>query len=454
MKKAVAILLTFAMTFALFACTGKEEKGEGNDLVSINEYDEAYAPSVFESVVEKTTEVILTSLCSVPTSELRSDYFEEYVTPSKLPPASQTAANLTADFGFRIFGKAYNMQENALVSPVSIILALCLAAEGADGETLSQMESILGTDIESLRSVFGGYIANQADNKELTIANSVWLNNQKNRLSVKNDFLKVCRESYDAEIFSESFDNETLKKINNWISEKTDGAIKDVLSEIPPHAVLYLINTVLFEAEWNIPYTEYNLTENVDFKNSDGSVSKVTMMYSEESDYFTLGKTQGIVKDYSGANYAFVAMLPNEGVSIGEALASINAEDFRTQVTSPSYESVKVRLPKFEFECEFALPEILKSMGMTNAFNSSKADLSKMGTSSYGNLYIDSVLHKTYIKVAERGTKAGAATVIMVGDCAAPLEQIELTFDRPFIYAIIEKESGMPIFLGTVTNFN
>jgi len=460
MKKAIAILLVFAFAFSLFACTGKEVNG-GFELSKVDNSQQN--DNIIESVIEKTTEAIAstifaneTEICSYPLKEnaenntdyeILTDYFEEYITP-----ASSSAANLTAEFALKIFKKTYNTHENALISPVSILLALCLAAEGADGQTLEQMEKVMGSDIETLRSVFSSYIANQKNSDELRLANSVWLNNERNRLSVAENFINTCKNSYNAEVFSESFDDKTAKKINKWVSKNTDGTIDSIIPSIPSQAVMYLINTVLFEAEWQRPYYKGQVVPG-SFNNADGSKSQVEMMVSDEYRYFSLGKVQGIIKDYKRANYAFVAMLPDEGTSLSDAVASLNSDEFIKKMTEETYRHSVVRLPKFEFECAFELPEVFKGLGMTDAFDFSKADFSKMGSSTRGNLFINNILHKTYIKVAEKGTKAGAATVIEVADSDAPMEPLILTFDRPFIFAIIEKESGMPIFLGTVTSF-
>jgi len=443
MKKALAIILAFSMLFALFACT-KEEKPETPSATQTaytgdNPVTESIWDILTEYFSEQPTEQ---ELCSVP---LRFSNPCISVEP--------TPALLSADFALNLFA-AIGERENTLISPVSIILALCLAAEGADGETLTQMEKTLGRDISALRYLFGEYITNKAKSKELKIANSVWLNNQKNRLTVEENFLSTCKSRYAAEVFSENFDDATAKKINRWVSDNTDGTIKNMINKIPPHAVIYLINTVLFDAEWQSQYLESQIHDGI-FNNSDGTRSDVKMMFSQEYDYFRLGKTNGIVKKYAGCKYAFAAMLPDEGVSLKDAAASFSGEEFINAVTNTEFKNTNVRLPQFEFESQLSLRDILPALGMKDAFDSSKADFSRMGKSSFGPLFIDEVYHKTFIKVAEKGTKAGAATAVIMADSCAPFEPpFELTFDRPFIYAIIETDTGMPVFFGTVTNFN
>ncbi len=447
MKKAIAIFLAFSMLFALFACTKAENPEKQVETQTSHTGDYPVTEDIWNILTEQfaeqvTQQVTEQEICSVP---LRFS--------NPCISSSPTPSLIAADFALNLFTYAAK-KDNVLISPVSVILALCLAAEGADGETLTQMEGVLGTDIGALRYLFGEFMGYHAEDEKLRIANSVWMNNQKNRLTVEKNYVDICKQRYSSDVFSEPFDDSTLRKLNKWVEDKTDGTIRDMLSNIPPHAVMYLINTVLFEAEWESQYLESQIHDGT-FNNSDGTKSDIKMMYSMEYDYFRLGKTNGMVKNYAGGKYAFAAMLPDEGVSLKDAAASFSGEEFINAVTNTEYKNTNVRLPQFEFESRLSLREALQSLGMTDAFDSSKADFTRMGKSSLGPLFIDEVYHKTFIKVAEKGTKAGAATAVIMADSCAPFEPpFELTFDRPFIYAIIEKESGMPIFFGCVTNFN
>lgn len=443
MKKAIAIILAFSTLFALFACTKMENPEKQGETQTSHTADLPVTEDIWNILTQQFTEqAIDQEICSVP---LRFS--------NPCISSSPTPSLIAVDFALNLFTYAAE-KDNVLISPVSVILALCLAAEGADGETLTQMESVLGTDISTLRYLFGEYVTSKAESKELKIANSVWLNNQKNRLTVEENYVDICKQRYSSEIFSEPFDDSTLRKLNKWVEDKTDGTIRDMLSNIPPYAVMYLINTVLFDAEWQSQYLESQIHDGT-FNNSDGTKSDIKMMYSMEYDYFRLGKTNGIVKKYADSKYAFAAMLPDEGVSLKDAAASFSGEEFLNAVTNTEYKNTNVRLPQFEFESQLSLREALQSLGITDAFDSAKADFTRMGKSSFGPLFIDEVYHKTFIKVAEKGTKAGAATAVIMADSCAPFEPpFELTFDRPFIYAIIETETGMPVFFGCVTNFN
>ncbi len=354
-----------------------------------------------------------------------------------------------ADFAINLFRQSAVDEKNAAISPLSVMLALAMTANGAEGETLAQMQNALGgMDIEDLNKYLSSYVKNlpSSDKSKITLANSIWLRDDKNRLNVNDDFLKANANYYSADAYSAPFDSDTLNDINNWVSENTDGRIKEMLNEISVDAVMYLINALTFDAEWLEPYVEDNVVEE-EFNGANGKQT-VDMMYSGESKYIDDGKATGFVKPYADG-YSFVALLPNEGVSIGEYIASMSGEKFVESVKSAKSCTVSTAMPKFTTEYSVELSDALKAMGMTSAFDD-KADFS--GIDSQNELFISQVMHKTYISVNERGTKAGAATAVEMRD-GAVLEEIKyVMLNRPFVYAIIDNETNLPIFIGTVMN--
>ncbi|MBQ8014867.1 MAG: serpin family protein [Clostridia bacterium] len=377
---------------------------------------------------------------------------------SGTPLYSRTAA---ADFGFRLFKEALNEETNALVSPASVITALTMAANGANGETLKEIEKMLGMDIKTLNNAFA---KDKSVSEGVKSANSVWI--RKNvGLNVNQNFIDINKKNFGAEVFTEKFDGTTLKKINGWVSDNTDGLIENMLNEIPADAVMYLINTILFDAEWEFKYSAADVRENQTFTSESGKKQTVSMLFNEDvtSDYnnFRLGKNEVVIKDYTNG-YSFAAMLPDKGVSVSDAVSSFSGSDFVNAVTKrvdskPMYgiHFLKTHIPKFEFECSFDFTDILKKLGMPTAFDSQKADFGNMATSPAGNIFIGRVGHNTHIMLNENGTKAGAATYVEMkaGSAAVPPSYRELRFDRPFIYVIYETNTGMPLFVGTVREF-
>lgn len=345
----------------------------------------------------------------------------------------------------------YTWPENVMVSPLSVMYALSMTANGAREETLVQMEDVLGMQMDELNAYLKGYrsILPEDEKYKLSIANSIWLTDD-DRFTVEDDFLKTNEEYYDAGIFKVPFNDATCKEINAWVEEHTDGMVKDILNKIPAEAVMYLVNAMAFDAEWQTIYKENQIRPGV-FHAADGNEQEVTMMHSDEYIYLHDDDATGFVKDYADGAYAFVALLPNEGMSVDEYVQSLTADKLEALLSNREEKTVKATLPKFESEYATEMGELLQEMGMTDAFNEASADFTGLGTSTDGNLYISRVLHKTFIAVDERGTKAGAATVVeMAEGCAILEEEIFVTLDRPFVYMIIDTRVNMPLFMGVL----
>lgn len=472
MKKAFAILLIFLMIFCLFACNKdtKDISQSGADM-SITQLTESITQKITETIAE-----IISTTKAVPMSDTIEDLSGVFETEPELcsyplnngsqpcldvsgtPLYSRTAA---ADFGFRLFKEAMSEETNALISPASVITALTMAANGAKGETLEEIEEVIGMDLKTLNSAFA---KDKVIGEGVKSANSVWI--RKNvGLNVNQSFIDTNQKNFGAEVFTEKFDGATLNKINGWVSDNTDGLIENMLDEIPADAVMYLVNTILFDAEWEFKYSAGDVLENQTFTSESGKKQTVSMLFNEDvtSDYsnFKLGKTEVVIKDYTNG-YSFAAMLPNKGISVSKALESFSGSDFVNAVTKRvsseqmyGIHFLKTYIPKFEFECSFDFTNILKKLGMPTSFDSKKADFSSMATSPAGNIFIGRVGHNTHIMLNENGTKAGAATYVEMKAESAMEEPDyrELRFDRPFIYVIYETNTGMPLFIGTVREF-
>ena len=435
MKKAVAILLVFSLVFCLFSCSGDIENNITTELT--------------EKIIESTTEEIVPDVWATQN--------HEHIGVSGTPLFS---AVTTTDFGFKMLKNSLSQQKNALISPVSIMTALAMAANGASGKTLEEMESVLGADIETLNKNFAPQNYN---GNGVKTANSIWFRNDKKRLSVNDTFINTVEKTYGAEWYGKNFDKSTVRDINRWVSQHTDGMINNMLSDIPPEAVIYLINTVMFDAEWEYPYNKHNVLKNRFFVAENGEKQEVTMLASRTNSWmqFGIGKAEGIVRRYTNG-YSFAAILPFEGVSVNAALNSFTGSDFVKAVQPTAVDPtcgtglypIDLYLPKFDFECKFTLSDILKDMGMPSAFSIKDADFSNMGASFGGNIFIGEVYHNTYISLDELGTRAGAATMIEMADSCAPIEVKTMEFNRPFIYVIFETDTGTPLFIGTVRDFD
>lgn len=357
-----------------------------------------------------------------------------------------------ADFSIELFKKTVSDKSNSLISPLSVMLALSMAANGADSETLSQMEKLIGGEISlnDMNEYLYSYVKElPTDIKaKLNIANSIWFRDSEKRLQVDNSFLKKNADYYHASIYKSDYDVKTLNDINNWVKSNTDGMIDKIIDEINKDAVMYLINTVVFDAEWENVYNVNNIQKS-DFINSNGEVQNVEFMYSDEFKYIENSMAIGFIKPYDNG-YSFLALLPNEDTTIEAYIASLTGAVFLDTLNSVQVLKLNAAMPKFSYEYKIKMNEALKTLGIPDAFNADNADFSKMATSSLGNIYIGEVLHKTYISVDELGTKAGAVTKVEMGDGSAAFETKTVLLNKPFVYAIIDNATNLPIFIGSV----
>lgn len=345
--------------------------------------------------------------------------------------------------------------ENVIISPVSVLSALAMTANGAKEDTQAQMLSVFAKsqDMDSLNRNMKAWTAGLTDTEEarLGLANAIWFQDGEERLTVEESFLKKNAAYYDADIYKALFDADTLKNINAWAAEKTGGKIKKLVDSMDEDAVMYLVNTVVFDADWGRIYQPHQVSDSV-FTDAEGEEEKVPFMYSTEKTYLEDENATGFIKPYK-EGYRFAAILPNQGISPEEYLETIDGEHFIALLSEAKTEViVHTGMPKFQSEYETELSDTLAAMGIENAFDWKTADFRGMGTYVDKNIYIDSIIHKTFLSVGELGTEAVAATVEeAVAEAAEEPEEIEIYqvfLRRPFIYAIVEEETNVPIFIG------
>lgn len=342
--------------------------------------------------------------------------------------------------------------ENLLISPYSMMQALAMTANGADGETLTEMEQTLGgIPIDALDSYlyYQRTTLPQAENSKCLTANSVWFRDEGDRIQVWPGFLQKMNDYYAAECFAEPFDTETKDKINAWCSDQTDGMIPELLDKIEPAVVMYLINAVCFDAKWAHPYEDEPYP--LDFHALNGAAQKAQMMASDEYRYLEDAHSTGFVKNYEGGGYAFAAILPEEGMTPTEYLAQLSPDGLRDLLLNAKSENVRAVLPQFSYDFDHEYSAVLTDMGMPSAFLPD-ADFSRMAKTASGELFISRVLHKTHIDVDTEGTRAAAISAVeMTEEAAAEYEEQKLVIlDRPFVYMIVDTATNLPVFFGVL----
>lgn len=366
--------------------------------------------------------------------------------------------NAQMNFAVDIFQRTYASNgeaENTLVSPTSIMLALAMTANGADTETLAEMENVLGSgmSIGDLNKYLLGYVRSlpDEDNCRLSIANSLWFNKNSSYV-VRDDFIQNAINYYDAQMYESVSDSDAVNDINKWVNYNTDGMIENILSDVNPDWIMYLINAVAFDAELQCMYDD-ECVDPYNFTAADGSVQISEMMSGRANLHYELDNAVGFKKDYAGGGYSFAAFLPDENVSIDEFICSLDASEIRKSLENPIYGTVYTGLPKFKYEYAASLNDELCDMGMKKAFDD--ADFSRMFDYSNGinDAYISNVGHKTFISVDQRGTRAGAVTFVeLAGNALEPYPPMEIILDRPFVYMIIDNSTNLPIFIGALTS--
>lgn len=369
----------------------------------------------------------------------------------------KTFASGYRSFAFRMFRQCAardSAGENTLVSPLSVMTALAMTANGAKDKTLAEMMDALEVksemDLSQFNRYLGAYINSlpSEEKAKFASANSVWV--KEGAIDVRKDFLQTNADYFGADVFQSRFDEKTLADINQWVSDNTGQMIPKILDEIPAMTVMYLINALSFDAEWKVIYREDQIIEG-EFTDSEGKTETVSMMHSTENGYFDDGMAKGFIKPYA-SGYSFVAMLPDEGVSLDEYIEKMNSLGVMEQIRKGNDEPVMVGMPKFKATYSTELSDILKAMGMNEAFDPDNADFTGMAAVKKGDLYINRVIHKTAIEVDERGTKAGAVTAVEMNTKGAFMNAVFL--NRPFVYMIIDNENDLPIFIGKVTHID
>jgi len=368
-------------------------------------------------------------------------------------------------FAFDLYQELSEEEGNLFYSPYSISLALAMTYAGARGETEQQMADTLnftlsqdrlhpalnGLDLE-LASRGEGAEGKDEEGFRLNIANSIWGQEDYEFL---DEFLDVLAENYGAGLRLLDFitaPEASRITINDWVSDRTEGRIEDLIPQGTIDALtrLVLTNAIYFNAAWLNPFSE-DMTGDGAFHLLDGSEVTVPMMTQTESFGYTQGEGyQAVELLYDGLELSMVVVLPDSG-EFEDFEDTLDADLMDAITNDLKYRKVTLTMPKFEFESDFSLVNTLAAMGMPVAF-SAAADFS--GMTGARDLFIADILHKAFVSVDEAGTEAAAATAVVMSLTAAPAEPVEVTLDRPFIFLIRDIETGAVLFVGRVANPN
>ena len=377
------------------------------------------------------------------------------------------------EFAFQTFNKLED-GENVLISPYSITLALSMLYNGADGDTRTEMAELFGYNMldnytKDYSESSNNYMnANskvlidslqKADQKAtISIANSIWLaENAVFKDSAETALFSPVRAYYNGDIYQVDFEKEeTLKQVNQWVSDKTEGMIDPFLEAFTDNLRLLLVNAIYFNGEWTVPF-EPDKTIPTTFSGLDSTNEVDTMYMSEETyRYYSIDGIRGLEIPYGNGRLVMDVLIPEDknNTNIGElygALTSQDKSDFLNKLDSTDKTKVQsLALPKFKIEYGMVeLNKTLQDMGMKSAFEDS-ANLDLIGD----DLFVSLVGHTAKIEVEEWGTKASAATVVETNTTAMPVETEPLNFlvNIPFIFLIRDTQTGTILFMGEIND--
>ena len=380
-------------------------------------------------------------------------YTSTSFTTSRKPAAvSSDFREAYAEFALNLLRKC-EKGDNTLVSPLSVMTALAMTANGADNKTLTEMLAVLCggrfTTEELNTQLFNFYegLGNTKDAK-FRSANAIWITSDPN-VTPKTEFIDVISNTYRAQIAKAPlYEKKTVDAINEWCSQNTDEMIQKVLeySDVDANTLMVLLNALCFDAVWEKQYDSEQDVSDGTFHGAKGD-QNAKMMYSTEKTYLSGAEETGFVKYYKGRQYAFVALLPGEGLTVSEYLANLDAGRIAALIDSADTSGgVHTAMPKFSFDWGNSVADVLVDLGMVDAFSNS-ADFSKLFDV---DSYISDVIHKTHIDVDESGTRAAAVTAVILETKAIAYENYSVVLDRPFVYAIVDTATWLPVFIGAV----
>lgn len=350
-----------------------------------------------------------------------------------------------------------NEEENIFISPTSLLMALSMVYNGAEGEAKAEIATALQMDKidkEKLNRANGSLIAKlikQSEEIDLSIANSIWLNE---RFHFQDQFLTDNEQYFNAEISEiDVTDSDSANMINDWVSKATNDKITKIIE--PPlnqDLVAILINALYFKGDWTYEFNE-SLTEEKQFTNSNNKTYNVPLMeLQEELPYIENDVFQAVSLPYGEGELSMDVYLPKENITLAELKDEITGgrwEDWNRQFVG---KKGTILLPKFELEYEIELNETLKKLGVETAFTRD-AEFPNMITGD-NPVWISKVRQKTYIDVHEKGTEAAAVTSVEVETTSAFIEDepFYMEVNRPFFFMIKDEETNMILFTGLIEN--
>ncbi len=377
------------------------------------------------------------------------------------PPTSQMAVDdrlieANTKFGFKLFNSLRKQEpnKNIFISPTSVAIALSMTYNGASGETKQEMAKTLellgmtSTDINKANQSLQKSLETADPDVKLSMANSLWA---RQNFIFKPEFIQTNQQFYQAQVTSLDFANpQSPRLINNWVSQKTQGKINQIVEEINADQVLFLINAIYFKGNWTTSF-DASRTANKPFYLEEGG-SKPHPMMSQQGfyRYYENDRFQAVSLPYGKeGRLSMYLFLPNSQSSLADFSNQLTPENWNQWMQGFRGRDGHIEVPRFKLEYEVELNKTLKALGMEAVFDRSKADFSQMTSDQ---VFVDAVKHKTFVEVNEAGTEAAAVTSVGIRATSLPLAPFQMTIDRPFFCVIRDNQTGTVLFMGSIVD--
>ncbi|GFP75228.1 serpin family protein [Clostridium fungisolvens] len=359
----------------------------------------------------------------------------------------------TSEFSISMF-KELTKQKNAVYSPTSLYLALGSVLNGADGNTKDELLKALskyGLSSDELNIYYKTLVSRLPSKKNkttLSISNSIWFDNG---FDVNKDFLNINKNFYNTDAYELNLQAENAKNhINAWGKKVTNNKIGNIIERIDKDDVMIILSSIYFNANWQKPFPKNN-THKSNFTTSD-HVSITTDFMSQEDNIKSLSNSseQIISLPYANGNLSFIAMMPNEQTNIRDYISSLNKDSFANKISSLTSQELYVSLPKFEIQFGKSIKNELSALGIKELFDPTQANLNKISTNK-DSLFVSEIAQNTYLRVDENGTEASSITKV---DISKQALTTFINFNRPFVYAVIDNDTKLPLFIGLMDTPN
>jgi serine protease inhibitor len=370
------------------------------------------------------------------------------------PTVDARLVDANTKFGFKLFNEILKQdsKKNVFVSPSSVAIALSMTYNGASASTQQEMAKALELqglnlqDVNQANNTLKASLENADPAIQLAIANSLWA---KQGFTFKPEFIQRNQQFYNAKVTELDFAKpDSTKIINNWVKENTKGKIEQIVDQLKPDDVLFLINAIYFKGNWTKKFDKQETT-NRPFYLADGSQKQHPMMsQSGKYRYYENDSFQAVSLPYGKGRLSLYVFLPRQNSNLEAFQQQLSNESWQQWMSQFSMRNGSIQLPRFKFDYDVELNNALKALGMETAFTD-KANFTNMTPNPVA---ISKVKHKTFVEVNEEGTEAAAVTSVGIVATSARIqdEPFQMNVDRPFFCAIRDNQTGTILFMGSI----